>query len=86
MSNLDLIGSFPQPNDSTMIYECHAVCIFVGNDKAGHYIAYTRQDDGFWYNFNDDKVIKFQNTPIVASKQVYVLVYTRQALDRKIVR
>jgi ubiquitin C-terminal hydrolase len=47
------------------LYELMAVAVHTGTIDGGHYIAYAKKDDGFWYCMNDERVGKVSKEEVL---------------------
>ncbi|KAI7900888.1 uncharacterized protein BX663DRAFT_532037 [Cokeromyces recurvatus] len=66
------------PEKSTFQYDLYAVSNHMGTSNGGHYTAFVR--NGYeWYEFNDTKVQKIENSQVV-TKAAYNLFYVRSTV------
>lgn len=60
LDNLDLSKYIIGYNDKSYIYECYGICNHMGSSMGGHYTAFVKNANGFWYHFNDSNVSKIE--------------------------
>jgi len=64
-------------DEENPIYDCYAVCNHYENLDAGRYTAFSLNDDGVWYCYDDECVTRIASRNIV-SPAAYVLYYRRR--------
>ena len=55
-------------------YRLYALTVHHGNLSGGHYVAYARRGDNYWYHFNDEHFDRIK-TADALKKQAYLLFY-----------
>ena len=58
-------------------YSLRAVVVHHGNVGVGHYTAYVRSFDNFWYHCDDDEQPRQVNIGEVLQAEAYMLFYER---------
>lgn len=79
LENLDMNPYYCGFESNSLKYNLYAVGIHLGNPYSGHYIALRKNEDGNWYNFNDEHVRKISESSVVTSG-AYCLFYQRSDL------
>ena len=52
-------------NKQNIIYKLKAIIIHTGESDVGHYYSFIKDNiDNCWYKFNDEHVIKYDNTKL----------------------
>lgn len=67
-------------NSTNAIYNLYAVSAHIGTVTRGHYIAYSQNANGTWYNYSDRDVEPINESDIV-NKHAYMLLYRRLDVD-----
>ncbi|KAF8511752.1 hypothetical protein JB92DRAFT_2724825 [Gautieria morchelliformis] len=63
-------------------YALYAVISHAGSGpNSGHYYAHVKGPDGFWYDANDESVIRTTSSTVVGRKNAYMLFYMRMQGD-----
>lgn len=57
-------------------YELYGICNHMGTTRGGHYTAYVKAKNGYWYDFNDS-VVRKVNEKQVVTPRAYCLFYRR---------
>ncbi|KAF3775481.1 Ubiquitin carboxyl-terminal hydrolase 19 [Nymphaea thermarum] len=76
---LDLGPYISEAGDGTNIYRLYAIVVHVDMLNAsffGHYICYTKDNQGNWYRIDDCKVMKVELEEVL-SQRAYMLLYSR---------
>lgn len=63
-------------NRESIQYDLTCVIQHIGSVSGGHYVAYCKNEDGCWRNFNDS-IVKLVTEEDVVGKEAYVLFYTK---------
>ncbi len=51
--------------NKTLLYELIAVAVHQGTINGGHYVAYSKKEDGAWYYMDDERVGKVSKTEVL---------------------
>lgn len=63
-------------------YALYAVISHAGSGpNSGHYYAHVKGPDGFWYDANDESVIRTTSSAVIGRKNAYMLFYMRMQGD-----
>lgn len=69
------ISKHSSQNDS--IYDLVSVAVHLGELKSGHYVAYTKKDDGMWYLMDDARVSRVSKAEVL-QQEAYILTYQKR--------
>lgn len=78
LSDLNLTQYASGYDKDTYIYDLCGVCNHSGNLMGGHYIAYVKNVDDIWYNYNDTQVTKIDDLSKIVSTYAYCLFYKKK--------
>ena len=65
------------PDRGNTNYQLFALTVHSGTLAGGHYVAYSKRDDGNWYNFNDEYYQKCRESDAL-KQQAYLLFYRQE--------
>ena len=74
--NLDLSRYSMKYEEESTMYNLYAVCNHIGNSFSGHYYAYCKNQNGNWYEYNDEKVNIIKESEL-NTKHAYCLFYKK---------
>jgi ubiquitin C-terminal hydrolase len=77
IDNLDLSKYCIGYDKDNSIYELHAIANHDAVRYGGHHYAYTKNEDGLWYKFDDTRVT-LKNSNNLVTEQMYCLFYTKK--------
>lgn len=75
--DIDLSGYVKGYNSTLYKYELYGVINHIGNAQGGHYTAFIKNANEYWYECNDQRVNKIHNSSIV-SPNAYCLFYRKK--------
>jgi ubiquitin C-terminal hydrolase len=76
LEDLDMSQFYSGFESNSLKYNLYAVGLHIGNPMGGHYIAFRKNPDGNWYNFNDQSVNQI-SPDVVVNPGAYCLFYKR---------
>jgi len=80
IQNLDISKYVVEENSrKDSQYDLCAISQHYGSLSSGHYTAFCK-NGGEWYNFDDEKVSKINNTNQIISKGAYILIFRKKSL------
>lgn len=54
-----------------------SVAVHLGELKSGHYVAYTKKEDGMWYLMDDARVSRVSKAEVL-QQEAYILTYQKR--------
>tara|TARA_Y100000816_G_scaffold289561_1_gene276254 strand:+ start:2048 stop:3088 length:1041 start_codon:yes stop_codon:yes gene_type:complete len=78
LEKLDLRKYVCGYNKESYIYDLYGVCNHSGVSNGGHYTGYVKNANGHWYEFNDTKVTRIEDTSKIVSPKAYCLFYRKK--------
>jgi ubiquitin C-terminal hydrolase len=79
LENLDMTPFYSGFESNSLKYNLYAVGLHMGSPMGGHYIAFRKNPDGNWYNFNDQSVNQI-SPDVVINPGAYCVFYKRSDL------
>jgi ubiquitin carboxyl-terminal hydrolase 36/42 len=80
---LDLAPYVSNDDKTDSIYDLYAVLVHEGQTcNSGHYHAFVRASNGFWYSMNDSSVHQVGLTTVL-KQRAYLLFYTRRITEQR---
>ena len=68
------------PDKDNYIYDLYGVIFHKKNNNGGHYTAYCKLLEKYWFSY-DDKNCKEIENPILINKDTYMLFYKRRKIE-----
>ena len=68
---------FSLPWHASIMYTLTAVVVHEGEDNAGHYVAFVRQQNGTWFRYDDSHPPEIVSCETVGLQQAYLAFYVR---------
>jgi ubiquitin carboxyl-terminal hydrolase 22/27/51 len=59
------------------LYDLVSVAVHLGELRSGHYVAYTKKEDGMWYLMDDTRVSRVSKAEVL-QQEAYILTYQKR--------
>lgn len=78
LNDLDLTKYAKDYQSGTYVYDLFGVCNHMGGVMGGHYTAFVKNNEGAWFNYNDQIINKIENLQQIVSPSAYCLFYRKK--------
>lgn len=79
LNDLDLSAYIDGYDKDDSIYDLIGIINHFGGTTGGHYTAFCKNHDGFWYHFDDSTVSPIDNLTSMISNSAYILLYSKKS-------
>lgn len=76
INNLNLVKYCDGYDKFNSIYNLYSICNHSGSKNFGHYYSYCKNNNGKWYEYNDNRVSEIQESKIITNN-AYCLFYKK---------